>query len=138
MQAGPLDPSEGPAAIGGYTQAFAVPPGAGLLFISGQIPVDAEGVTPFGFEAQCRQAWRNLLTVLRAANLGVQHLVKVTTFLSDRKYAELNGEVRRELLGAHRPALTVIIADIFEASWLLEIEAIAASRDASVRRPPRP
>jgi enamine deaminase RidA (YjgF/YER057c/UK114 family) len=115
-----------------------VRPGAGLLFISGQIPVDAEGVTPFGFEAQCRQAWRNLLTVLRAADLGVRHLVKVTTFLSDRKYADLNGQVRRELLGDHRPALTVIIADIFEAGWLLEIEAIAEFPEASPRQPRRP
>jgi 2-iminobutanoate/2-iminopropanoate deaminase len=138
MRGGPLDPSDAPGAIGGYTQAFAVRPGAGLLFISGQIPVDAEGVTPFGFEAQCRQAWRNLLTVLRAADLGVRHLVKVTTFLSDRKYADLNGQVRRELLGDHSPALTVIIADIFEAGWLLEIEAIAEFPEASPRQPRRP
>jgi 2-iminobutanoate/2-iminopropanoate deaminase len=138
MRLGPLDPPDGPATIGGYSQAFAVPPGAGLLFISGQIPVDADGVVPFGFEAQCRQAWRNLLTVLRAADLGVRNLIKVTTFLSDRKYSDLNSEVRREQLGDHRPALTVIIADVFEAGWLLEIEAIAAFPEASPRRPPRP
>jgi enamine deaminase RidA (YjgF/YER057c/UK114 family) len=64
--------------------------------------------------------------VLRAADLGVEHLVKVSTYLSDRKYADINAEVRRQLLGGHRPALTVIVADIFEGGWLLEIEAIAA------------
>ncbi len=126
MRLGPVDPSDGPKAIGGYAQAFAVPPGTGLLFISGQMPVDAESVIPFGFEAQCRQAWRNLLTVLRTAQLGVDSLVKVTTFLSDRKYAEINSQVRRELLGGHRPALTVVVAELFEGGWLLEIEAIAA------------
>jgi len=130
MRFGPIDPPDGPKAVGGYTQGFAVPPGTGLLFISGQIPIDTEGATPFGFEAQCRQAWRNLVTVLRSAGLGVEHLVKVTTFLSDRKYAEINSEVRRQLLGEHRPALTVIVADIFEGGWLLEVEAIAAKREA--------
>ncbi|HEY3715345.1 MAG TPA: RidA family protein [Jatrophihabitantaceae bacterium] len=126
MRLGPLDPPDGPKAQGGYAQGFSVPPGTGLLFISGQIPVDTEGATPYGFEAQCRQAWRNLVTVLRAADLGVEHLVKVSTYLSDRKYADINAEVRRQLLGGHRPALTVIVADIFEGGWLLEIEAIAA------------
>lgn len=124
---GPIDPAEGPKAIGGYAQAFAVPPGTGLLFVSGQPPVDSEGVTPFGFEAQCRQAWRNVLTVLRAADLDITALVKVTTYLSDRKYADQNSHVRREVLGDHRPALTVIVADIFDGGWLIEIEAIAAT-----------
>ena len=105
MRPGPIDPAEGPKAVGGYAQAYAVTAGTGLLFVSGQPPVDSEGVTPFGFEAQCRQAWRNLLTVLRAAGLDVTALVKVTTYLSDRKYANQNGQVRREVLGAHRPAL---------------------------------
>jgi hypothetical protein len=31
------------------------------------------------------------------------------------------------VLGGHSPALTVIIADIFDSAWLLEIEAIAAA-----------
>ena len=123
---GPLDPPEGPEAVGGYAQGYVVPPGYGTLFISGQVPVDTEGATPFGFEAQCRQAWRNVVTVLRTADLRVENLVKVTTFLSDRKYADINSEVRRGLLGAHRPALSVVVADIFEGGWLLEIEAIAA------------
>jgi enamine deaminase RidA (YjgF/YER057c/UK114 family) len=123
---GPLDPMDGPAAAGGYAQGFVVPPGSGLLFISGQIPVDADGATPFGFEAQCRQAWRNVVTVLRSADLRIENLAKVTTFLSDRKYADINSEVRRGLLGEHRPALTVIVADIFDGGWLLEIEAVAA------------
>jgi hypothetical protein len=34
--------------------------------------------------------------------------------------------VRQEFLGAHSPALTVIITGIFDEKWLLEIEAVAA------------
>lgn len=52
---------------------------------------------------------------------------KVTTFLSDRKYRRENYEVRTEVLGERLPALTIIIAGIYEEKWLLEIEAIAAA-----------
>lgn len=35
-------------------------------------------------------------------------------------------KVRNEVLGGHHPALTVVIAEIFDPRWLLEIEAVAA------------
>lgn len=53
--------------------------------------------------------------------------MKVTTFLSDRAYAAENSAIRREILGAREPALTIIIAGIFDPAWLLEIEVIAAA-----------
>jgi enamine deaminase RidA (YjgF/YER057c/UK114 family) len=97
-----------------------------LLFISGQIPQTAAGEVPEGFEEQCRVVWGNITAALHEAGMEVSSLVKVTTFLSDRQYADINGDVRREVLGEHAPALTVIIAEIFDSEWLLEIEAIAA------------
>lgn len=39
----------------------------------------------------------------------------------------VNAIVCREVLGGHSPALTVVIAGIFDEKWLLEIEAIAAA-----------
>ena len=44
-----------------------------------------------------------------------------------RDYALANREIRQEVLGSHSPALTVIIAGIFDEKWLLEIEATAAA-----------
>lgn len=55
------------------------------------------------------------------------NLVKVTTYLGDRSYSATNSGVRREVLGEHRPALTVIVAAIFDPEWMIEIEAIAAA-----------
>jgi hypothetical protein len=52
---------------------------------------------------------------------------KVTVFLSSRTFALANREIRQEMLGSHSPALTVIIAGIFDEKWLLEIEAVAAA-----------
>ncbi len=122
-----IDPASAPAASGGYAQGVAVDGAQRLLFISGQIPVGRDGTVPAGFEAQARQVWANLLAVLDDAGLGVANLVKVTTYLSAREHAAVNSAVRREVLGTHRPALTVVLAGIFAEEWLLEIEAIAAA-----------
>jgi enamine deaminase RidA (YjgF/YER057c/UK114 family) len=59
--------------------------------------------------------------------MSVANLIKVTIFLSSRDFAAANREVRQEFLGAHSPALTVIITGIFDERWLLEIEAVAAA-----------
>jgi 2-iminobutanoate/2-iminopropanoate deaminase len=115
-----------PVAAGGYSQAVAVSGAKRLLFISGQIPETMAGQVPDGFPAQARLVWRNLCAQLDAAGMTVANLVKVTIFLSSREFAILNREIRQEVLGAHSPALTVIVTGIFDATWLLEIEAIAA------------
>jgi 2-iminobutanoate/2-iminopropanoate deaminase len=126
METAVIDPAEVPEAVGGYVNAVEVRGAQRMLFISGQIPCERDGTVPDGIEAQCRQVWANLTAVLREANMDVRNLVKVTTFLSDRAYAKVNSAVRAEVLGAHRPALTVILAGIWDPGWLIEIEAIAA------------
>lgn len=115
-----------PQPVGNYSQAVEVTGAGRLLFISGQIPVTSQGNLPAGFHAQARLAWSNVIAQLEAAGMSLANLVKVTIFLSSRDYAMPNREVRREVLGSHAPALTVIIAGIFDSDWLLEIEAVAA------------
>ncbi len=121
------DPQSVPAPVGSYTQGLEVPAGARLLFLSGQIPVRPDGSVPADLEGQCHAVWDNLLAVLASAHMRPEHLVKVTTYLTSRDQAEINGRVRRERLGEARPALTVVIAQAFAAEWLLEIEAVAAA-----------
>ena len=121
------DPAGVPAQVGNYTQGLEVQAGARLLFVSGQIPVRPDGTVPDGFEAQCHAVWDNVLAVLASAGMGPEHLVKVTTYLTSRDQAEINGQVRRDRLGAARPALTVVIVQTFAPEWLLEIEAVAAA-----------
>lgn len=122
-----IDPESAPPAAGGYTQGLRVTGLTDLLFVSGQVPETPDGDIPDGFEAQCRQAWANVVSVLEAAGLTTNDLLKVTTYLSDRRYAEINSRVRREVLGEHRPALTVVITGIYDERWLLEIEALAGA-----------
>jgi 2-iminobutanoate/2-iminopropanoate deaminase len=115
-----------PPAAGGYSQGIVVSGAERLLFISGQIPQTAAGDVPGDFPSQARLVWRNVFAQLGAADMTVANLVKVTIFLSSREFAILNREIRQEELGAHSPALTVIITGIFDEKWLLEIEAVAA------------
>ena len=110
----------------GYCQALEVAGHTRLLFVSGQIPVAADGAVPEGFEAQCRLAWSNVEAQLKAAGMTLDNLVMHRTYLADRRYTTLNRAVRSEVLGARETALTVVIAGIFDEAWLLEIEAVAA------------
>lgn len=121
----PLNPSILPEATGNYTHGTLVPGARRMVFVSGQVPWAEEGKIPADFESQCRVTWRNVFAVLAEAGMGAQNLAKVTIYLSDRKYRTANGLVRQEFLGGHRPALTIIICDIYAEEWLLEIEAIA-------------
>jgi enamine deaminase RidA (YjgF/YER057c/UK114 family) len=122
--------SHNPATIhppaGGYSMGIELKQHHRLVFISGQVPETSDGTVPDGFEAQCEQAWRNVREVLAAAGLGVEHLVKVTTFLTDRSQVVANRTIRRAMLGEHQPALTVVVVETVDSKWLLEIEAIAA------------
>jgi len=60
-------------------------------------------------------------------NLCAEVLVKVTTYLSDRRYGAENREVRRAVLAGRMLASTVVIAGIYDETWLLEIEAVATA-----------
>lgn len=59
--------------------------------------------------------------------MSFDNLVKVTIFLSDRRLIAQSVGLRQEILGDRSPALTIIIAGIYDEAWLLEIEAIAAA-----------
>ena len=113
--------------VGGYSHGVSVPAGCRTLFVSGQIPERPDGSVPEGFAAQCRAVWANIAAVLAADGMTVADLVKVNTFLTSADQVDENGAIRREVLGGHRPALTVMIARTLESQWLLEIDAIAVS-----------
>lgn len=120
------DAPDAPATRGGYAQTVRIGGADELVFVSGQIPVGMDGAVPDSFADQCRLVWRNVEAQLRAAGMGLADIVKVTTFLSDRAYAAENSAIRREVLAGLSPALTVVIAGIYDPAWLLEIEVIAA------------
>jgi 2-iminobutanoate/2-iminopropanoate deaminase len=123
-----LDPSDLPPGGETYTHGTLVTGTTRTVFVSGQVPwADADGKVPPTFVEQCRLTWCNVLTVLAEADMDVTDLAKVTCYLADRAYRQEFIDIRSEFLGGHRPALTIIITDIYSEDWLLEIEAIAMS-----------
>jgi 2-iminobutanoate/2-iminopropanoate deaminase len=122
-----INAPDAPSASGGYAQAVEISGASRFLIVSGQIPLTVDGVLPATFTEQCRVAWANVGAQLRAADMSLDNLVKVTTYLSSREYAAENRAVREAVLAGRSPALTVIVAGIFDEAWLVEIEAMAVA-----------
>jgi len=110
-----------------YSHGIEVPPNARWLYIAGQVGAGADGKTRAGVEAQTDQAWRNLKAVLAAAGMGMENVVKITTYLTDENSIAAYRKGRAEHLGDCRPASTlVIVKRLADPAWLVEVEAVAA------------
>jgi 2-iminobutanoate/2-iminopropanoate deaminase len=123
MQHRAIQPAPGLA----YAQAVEISAFQRLLFISGQVPADADGNVPADYPSQYRLAWANVEAQLEAAGMTFDNLVKVTIFLSERRLVKESVGLRPAVLGDRTPAITIVITGIYDQAWLLEIEAIAAA-----------
>jgi len=114
-----------PAAIGPYSQAIKL---GGLLFTSGQIPLDAAGqLVDGGIEEQTHQVFRNLEAVLSAAGATFQDVVKATVFMKDmNQFATVNG-IYSSYFGEHKPARSAVEVARLPKDVLVEIEVIAST-----------
>jgi enamine deaminase RidA (YjgF/YER057c/UK114 family) len=127
MQTRWINASEALVPTTGYSQALELKDHDRILFISGQTPTTPDGKAPEGFAAQCRLAWTNIEAQLKAADMTLDNIVMHRTYLADRSYGLENRKIRNEVLGGRLPALTVVVAGIFDEAWLIEIEAVAAA-----------
>lgn len=111
----------------GYSHGIELSPQARLLYIAGQLGVTGDGKFAAGIAGQAEQAWRNLGTVLQAAGMGYEDLIKVTHFLVRREDIGAYREVRAKFLGKHAPASTLlVISALARPEALIEVEAVAA------------
>ena len=118
--------TEAPAAIGPYSQA--VDSGAGLVFVSGQLPIEpATGAFPEGGVAeQTRQSLLNAQAILRAAGLELTDVVKTTVFLADMgDFAAMNA-VYATFFSEPFPARSAVAVKTLPKGALVEIECIAS------------
>ena len=114
----------------GYAHAVEVPPGARTLFISGLNGYELDGTTmPADFAGQAQLVWRHLGTILTAANMSYSDLVSLRFFLASAADDPANVTLIKEHLGGHRSCRTVVVQELLEPEWLVEIEAIAAKLD---------
>ena len=112
-----------PAAIGPYSQAIVT---NGLVFASGQIPVDPATGAPAGdtIGTQAEQSCKNVAAILAAAGSDMTKVVKTTCFLADMAdFAKFNEIYAKYFVSC--PARSCVAAKALPKGVLCEIEAIA-------------
>lgn len=85
-----IETNQAPAPIGPYNQAVLA---GNTLYISGQIPMDAETgeLVKGGIQAETEQVMKNLKAVLQAADMDFGHVVKSSIFVKDMgQFAQIN------------------------------------------------
>jgi 2-iminobutanoate/2-iminopropanoate deaminase len=120
-----IETTTAPAAIGPYAQANAF---GGLIFTSGQIPIDpATGeLAGGGIESQTERSLKNLSAILAAAGSSMDKVLKTTVFLSDmNNFAAMNAVYARYFNGENLPSRSAVQAALPKGA-LVEIEAVAA------------
>lgn len=114
-----------PAPSGHYSQAISA---AGWIFVSGQLPILADGrhdLAGADIERQAHQALANLSETLKAAGASLDDVVKTTVYISDiAEWGKVNA-VYREVFGSHEPARSVVPVRPLHFGFGVEIEAIA-------------
>jgi 2-iminobutanoate/2-iminopropanoate deaminase len=117
--------SKAPAAVGPYSQATEL---NGLLFISGQIPLDPESgnIVEGGIKEQTRRVMENISAILQEAGYGFEDVVKSTCLLSDMANFKDMNEVYAEYYKVNQPARAAFAVRELPLGVLIEIEAIAA------------
>ena len=112
-----------PAAIGPYSQAIEA---NGMLFISGQIPVDpATGIVPEGITAQTEQVMKNIAAILDEAGYTFDNVVKTTCLLSDIANLGAMNEVYAQYFTSNPPARAAFAVRDLPKGVMVEIESIA-------------
>ncbi len=122
-----------PAALGPYSQAICTGgaltgiTGGGMLFASGQVPIDPATGNLVGdtIEEQAKQVFENLGQVLAAAGTDFGKVVKTTVFLTDLANFAVVNDIYATYFPAPYPARSCVQVAALPKGSLLEIELIA-------------
>lgn len=112
-----------PQAIGPYSQAII---SNGLMFCSGQIPINPEdGTIPEGVEAQAHQVFKNIKNLLEAGGSSMDNVIKTSVFIKDMNdFAKIN-EIYAGYFTEPFPARSCVEVARLPKDVLLECEVIA-------------
>ena len=119
-----ISTSKAPAAIGPYSQANFI---NGVLYISGQIPIDPEtGNLVDGIEKETHQVMMNLKAILEEAGMSFSNVVKATIFLKSMDdFAVMNEIYASYFEGGNYPARETVEVSCLPKNVSVEISMIA-------------
>jgi reactive intermediate/imine deaminase len=106
-----------------------------LIFTAGQLGIRSDGshTCELGFEDQVRQALDNMLTALRSAGAEASDILKVTAYIVGVDNWPRFNAVYAEVMGAVRPARTVVPVPELHYGYLVEVDAVAVRGSAAER-----
>lgn len=117
-----------PPLKGYYSNAVRLEAGP-LLFVAGQISVDAQGKTVGAgdLRAQARQVLENIRTILRSNGADMNDVVNVTVYVTDMRAFHDIADIRLEYFPNNGPASAIVeVSKLALPELLIEISAIAA------------
>lgn len=110
-----------------YIHALEVQSPARLLYVSGTMGLDARGQPGRTLGEQLDLIWSNIRTILASAQMSVDNIVRVTSYLRDAAFAEANQNARVAALKGRVVPTTAIVVQTLVSDWLVEIEIVAAA-----------
>ena len=121
-----INTQEAPAPIGPYQQAIL---SGNMLFISGQIPIDAktDQLIKSDIQAETHQVMKNLKAILSAAGMDFSHVVKSSIFVTDMNdFSAVNEVYGKYFSGGNFPARETVQVAALPKAVHVEISMIAA------------
>lgn len=101
---------------------------SGLVYTSGSVGKDINGVIPDNVEEQTEIVINNLKTILKAAGSSIEDVVKVLIFVSDSKYISAVNEIYSKYFTT-KPPRSCVVAELASPVFLVEIEVVAEVSD---------
>lgn len=120
-----ISSAKAPGAVGPYSQATEA---GGLIFVSGQLPIDAQTgeFVPGGIKEQTAQVLKNIGYILEETGLSFENILKSTVYLSDIKDFAAMNEVYATFYSEPYPARVAYAVVSLPKGALVEIDVIAA------------
>lgn len=121
-----INTNEAPKAIGTYSQAVKA---GGLLFISGQVGMDAvtAELVSDDFTLQTKQVFINIQAILEAADATFADVIKFNVSVTDLSHFEKFNSVLASFVAEPYPARAVVEVKALPKDALVEVESIAIS-----------
>ena len=118
-----IQTEKAPAAIGPYSQAVQV---GNIIYFSGQIPLDPKTmqIVDGGIAEQTKQVLQNIASMLEAARISKERVLKTTIFLTDMNDFSTFNTMYEDFFGKHKPARSTVQVAALPKGALIEIEMI--------------
>ena len=104
-----------------------------MVFVRGQVGQDLDTAVNVGVgdaAAQAEQAMKNIEKLLGEAGARVEHICKITIYLTDPRFREaVYRTIGSRLKGVYPVSTGIVVAGLARPEWLVEVDVIAVIPD---------